>query len=76
LDAEDRLAAAGLEVSNVIDHGFVHSIYLRSERRSIEFSYDVPGFDARQQPLFGDRAPSAIAKEALNQCQGAGLLSA
>jgi catechol 2,3-dioxygenase-like lactoylglutathione lyase family enzyme len=61
---KDKMVAAGLEVSDVIDHGFIHSIYTFDPNGiPIEFSYNVPGLDVRAEPLFGDRAPTATARE-------------
>jgi catechol 2,3-dioxygenase-like lactoylglutathione lyase family enzyme len=68
---KDKFMAAGLEVSDVIDHGFVHSIYTFDPNGiPIEFSYDVPGFDVRQRPLFGDRTPTAITQEGADPVPG------
>jgi len=61
---KDKLDAANLEVSDVIDHGFIHSIYTFDPNGiPIEFSHNVPGIDVREEPLFGDRAPTATARE-------------
>ncbi len=60
----DKLVVADLEVSDVIDHGFIHSIYTFDPNGiPIEFSYNVPEIDVRQKPLLGDRAPVATARE-------------
>src|SRR5262249_581258 len=64
LALKDKLVAAGLDVSDVIDHGFIHSIYTFDPNGiPIEFSYNVPGFDVRAEPLFGDRTPTITARE-------------
>ena len=61
---KDRLTAADLWVSEVIDHGFIHSIYTYDPNGiPLEFSYHVPGTDVRKDPLMSDRAPSIIARE-------------
>jgi len=61
---KDRLAAAGIWVSEVIDHGFIHSIYAHDPNGiPIEFSYYVPGTDVRTSPLMADREPTALAQE-------------
>ncbi len=63
-ELKDRIAAAGIWVSEVIDHGFIHSIYAYDPNNiPIEFSYHVPGTDVRRNPLMADSAPSAIAIE-------------
>ena len=61
---KDKLAAAGIWVSEVIDHGFIHSIYAHDPNGiPIEFSYNVKGIDIRKTPQMADKAPSAITKE-------------
>jgi catechol 2,3-dioxygenase-like lactoylglutathione lyase family enzyme len=61
---KDRLNAAGIWVSEVIDHGFIHSIYAFDPNGiPIEFSYYVPGTDVRTSPLMADRNPTALAQE-------------
>jgi catechol 2,3-dioxygenase-like lactoylglutathione lyase family enzyme len=61
---KDRLTAAGTWVSEVIDHGFIHSIYAHDPNGiPLEFSYYVPGTDIRSSPLMADREPTALARE-------------
>jgi catechol 2,3-dioxygenase-like lactoylglutathione lyase family enzyme len=61
---KDRLEAAGVWVSEVIDHGFIHSIYSFDPNGiPVEFSYEVPGTDVRRSPLMADREPVALAQE-------------
>jgi catechol 2,3-dioxygenase-like lactoylglutathione lyase family enzyme len=61
---KDRIDAAGIWVSEVIDHGFIHSIYSYDPNGiPIEFSYHVAGIDVRENPLLVDREPTAIAQE-------------
>ncbi len=61
---KDRLTAADIWVSEVIDHGFIHSIYAYDPNGiPIEFSYAVPGTDVRKSPLMADREPTALAEE-------------
>ena len=58
---KDRLEAAGFPVSDVIDHGFIHSIYAHDPNGiPIEFSHNVEGVDIRENPQMRDRAPSRI----------------
>ncbi|MBF0178454.1 MAG: VOC family protein [Magnetococcales bacterium] len=55
----DRLTAAGYPVSDVIDHGFIHSIYSYDPNGiPIEFTCPVAGVnDPERHPLFRDRNP-------------------
>jgi catechol 2,3-dioxygenase-like lactoylglutathione lyase family enzyme len=63
-ELKDRLAAAGFEVSEVIDHGLIHSIYAFDPNGiPIEFSHTVEGVDVRKQPRMADRSPSEFARE-------------
>ena len=60
----DRLAAAGFHVSDMIDHGFIHSIYAFDPNGiPIEFSWNVTGIDIRKDPQMRDRTPSAAGQE-------------
>jgi catechol 2,3-dioxygenase-like lactoylglutathione lyase family enzyme len=61
---KDRLEAADIWVSEVIDHGFIHSIYAFDPNRiPIEFSAAVPGVDLRKGPRMADRSPGPAARE-------------
>ncbi len=63
-ELKDRIAAAGIWVSEVIDHGFIHSIYSYDPNGiPIEFSYHVTGTDVRSEPLMADRQPGPAAQE-------------
>lgn len=63
-DVKDRLEAAGFWVSEVIDHGFIFSVYSFDPNNiAIEFSCPVPGVDISSHPIMADRHPSATAKE-------------
>jgi catechol 2,3-dioxygenase-like lactoylglutathione lyase family enzyme len=63
-ELKDKLAAAGIWVSEVIDHGFIHSIYAHDPNGiPIEFSCNVEGIDIRKKPQMADKAPSEITKE-------------
>ena len=60
----DKLSAAGFWVSEVIDHGFIHSIYSFDPNGiPIEFSCNVVGVDMRKNPKMADRAPSEVTRE-------------
>jgi catechol 2,3-dioxygenase-like lactoylglutathione lyase family enzyme len=59
-----RLEAAGFSVSDVIDHGFIHSIYAHDPNGiPIEFSHNVARVDIRKEPQMRDGAPSGITLE-------------
>lgn len=61
---KDRLEAAEIWVSEVIDHGFIHSIYTFDPNRiAIEFSAPVPDVDLRRHPKLKDRSPVPAALE-------------
>jgi catechol 2,3-dioxygenase-like lactoylglutathione lyase family enzyme len=63
-EIKDKFTAAGFEVSGVIDHGFIHSIYAFDPNGiPIEFSHNVPGVDVRRNPTMADSAPSGITRE-------------
>ena len=61
---KDKLEAAGIWVSEVIDHGFIHSIYSFDPNNiAIEFSAPVSNVDIRRTPKMRDKRPSPIAME-------------
>ena len=61
---KDRLEAAGVWVSEVIDHGFIHSIYAFDPNNiAIEFSAPQPDLDLRRDPRMIDTHPSDAAME-------------
>ncbi|OGO35659.1 MAG: glyoxalase [Chloroflexi bacterium RBG_16_57_8] len=61
---KDRLEAAGFPVSDVIDHGFIHSIYAHDPNGiPIEFSHNVEGVDVRRNPQMRDTEPSPVTLE-------------
>lgn len=61
---KDRLEAAGFWVSEVIDHGFIHSIYTFDPNRiPIEFSSPVADVDLRRRPQMLDRHAGTVARE-------------
>lgn len=63
-DLKDRLETAGSWVSEVIDHGFIHSIYTFDPNNiPIEFSSPLPGVDLRRQPNMLDRHAGSVALE-------------
>ena len=63
-ELKDKLEAAGFPVSEVVDHGFIHSIYAHDPNGiPIEFSHNVEGIDVRNSPAMKDSAPSRITLE-------------
>ena len=63
-DIKDRLEAAGFWVSEIIDHGFIFSVYSFDPNNiAIEFSSPVPGVDIRSHPIMADRHPSTVTQE-------------
>jgi catechol 2,3-dioxygenase-like lactoylglutathione lyase family enzyme len=70
-DMTVRLAAAGFPTSDVIDHGFVHSLYsFDNNGIPIEFSSPANGIDIVHQPQLTDTAPSPAALEGSEPAQG------
>lgn len=64
LELYDRLNAAGFWVSEIIDHGFIHSLYSFDPNGiPIEFCWNVPEVNIRQNPSMVDKEPSEIAKQ-------------
>lgn len=63
-DLHDKFITADIWVSEVIDHGFIHSIYTFDPNGiPIEFSWNVKGYDIRRHPRMLDSAPSPVSKE-------------
>ena len=61
---KDQLDAAGFWVSEVIDHGFIHSIYSFDPNGiPIEFSWSVRDVDVREHPRMVDSVPSQVTLE-------------
>jgi catechol 2,3-dioxygenase-like lactoylglutathione lyase family enzyme len=63
-ELKDRLGAAGFWVSEVVNHGFIHSIYSFDPNHiPIEFSVPVADVDIRKKPRMKDKSPSTVARE-------------
>jgi len=63
-EIKDRIEAYGEWVSEVIDHGFIHSIYTFDPNHiPIEFSAPVHAVDLRKTPKMKDKVPTEAAKE-------------
>jgi catechol 2,3-dioxygenase-like lactoylglutathione lyase family enzyme len=61
---KECLDAAGFWVSEVIDHGFIHSVYSFDPNGiPIEFSCTVSVVNVRKMPRMVDSAPSAVTLE-------------
>ena len=66
-----KLETAGFWVSEIIDHGFIHSIYAFDPNRiPIEFSAPVEDVDVRVTPLMCDSQPSPAAQEGADPVPG------
>ena len=63
-EIKDKLEAADIWCSEVVDHGFIHSIYAFDPNNiPIEFSSTVPGVDVRRTPVMTDTVPSSEARK-------------
>lgn len=63
-ELKDRLTAADLWVSEIVNHGFIHSLYTFDPNNiPLEFSAEVPGTDIRRKPKMKDRKPIPAALE-------------
>ena len=68
---KDKFEAAGIWVSEVIDHGFIHSIYAFDPNNiPIEFSALVAGVDLKKHPKMKDPNPSSAALEGAEPQRG------
>lgn len=63
-ELSDRLFTADYPISDVVDHGFVHSIYTYDPNNlPLELASPVPGVALGRPARFRDRPPSASAEE-------------
>lgn len=63
-ELKDKLEAAGIWCSEVVDHGFIHSIYTFDPNRiAIEFSAPIKTVDIREYPVMTDSEPCAEARK-------------
>ncbi|BCS88836.1 VOC family protein [Pseudodesulfovibrio sediminis] len=63
-EIKDKLEAADFWCSEVVDHGFIHSIYAFDPNNlPIEFSANVEGVDLRRTPIMADSDPSVEARK-------------
>jgi catechol 2,3-dioxygenase-like lactoylglutathione lyase family enzyme len=70
-ELKNRLAAADIWVSEVIDHGFIHSLYSFDPNNiPIEFCAPVEAVDFDRRPQMRDKEPLPIALEGSNPQEG------
>jgi len=70
-EVKNRLEAADIWVSEIIDHGFIHSVYAFDPNNiPIEFSAPVKSVDVRKTPRMKDRKPVAAALEGADPVPG------
>jgi catechol 2,3-dioxygenase-like lactoylglutathione lyase family enzyme len=63
-EIKDALEAAGFWASEIIDHGFIFSLYSFDPNNiAIEFSCPVPGVDIRSHPVMADKHATAVTLE-------------
>ncbi len=63
-ELKDKLEAAGFWASEVVDHGFIYSLYSFDPNNvPLEFSFSVRGGEIRLNPIMGDKNPSAVTRE-------------
>ena len=63
-ELKSRLEAAGFWVSEMVDHGFIYSIYSFDPNNiPVEFSYSIPDRDIRENPVMADKSPCLTARE-------------
>ncbi|HMK36977.1 MAG TPA: VOC family protein [Desulfomonilaceae bacterium] len=63
-ELKDKLEAAGFWASEVVDHGFIYSLYSFDPHNiPLEFSFNVAGAEIRSNPVMADSNPSTITRE-------------
>lgn len=63
-ELKDKLEAAGFWASEILDHGFIFSLYSFDPNNiPIEFSCPIPGVDIRSSPAMVDKSPCETARE-------------
>jgi len=61
---KQKLEANDIWVSELIDNGFIHSIFTFDPNGiSLEFACTVENFDIRRNPIMADAAPTEVTKE-------------
>jgi catechol 2,3-dioxygenase-like lactoylglutathione lyase family enzyme len=62
-DLQDCLVEAGRPVTDVIDHGYIYSVYTYDPNGvPLEFNTALPGFDLYENPVLTDRSASELVK--------------
>ena len=70
-ELKDKIEAAGFWVSEVIDHGFIHSVYAFDPNNiPIEFSVSIGDVDLRKFPRMRDNKPSQVTLEGSDPASG------
>jgi len=70
-ELKDRLNAAGIFVTEVLDQGFIHSVFSFDPNGiAIEISHNVPDIDIRSHPAMVDPNPKATAIEGSDPVPG------
>jgi catechol 2,3-dioxygenase-like lactoylglutathione lyase family enzyme len=59
----DKFLMAGLEITDVVDHGFVYSLYTTDPVNNISLEFAYQTYNLYDMPMFMDAAPSALADE-------------
>jgi catechol 2,3-dioxygenase-like lactoylglutathione lyase family enzyme len=63
-EIKDKLEAAGFWASEIVDHGFIWSLYCFDPNNiAIEFSWPVPGVDLRRSPRMADKSRPKVGLE-------------
>lgn len=63
-ELKDRLESAGFWVSEMVDHGFIYSIYSFDPNNiPVEFSFSIPERSIRKTPVMADKSPGRVAAE-------------
>lgn len=70
-ELKSKLEGAGFWVSEVVDHGFIYSIYSFDPNNiPVEFSFTLPDKDIRKSPVMADTSPCQTALEGSEPQQG------
>lgn len=70
-ELSDRLFAADYPFSDVVSHGFVHSVYTYDPNNlPLELAAPVPGVELGRPPRFMDQPPTESAKEGASPVLG------
>jgi catechol 2,3-dioxygenase-like lactoylglutathione lyase family enzyme len=63
-ELKDKLEAADYWASEVVDHGFIYSLYSFDPNNiPVEFSFSFRGAEIRRNPVMADTNPSAVTSE-------------